>query len=542
MHGTVSCIAKTLLIFSWYHCFDCTYLHCFYSNPRECDDLANKEAVLVEGPRGTLEVGACKAVCVGGLSHGQGSVETTLSSWILNTGLGVVWSMDWAPYDEENNVSFLAVGCHPQTQLTHNLNAIYSGRNAIQIWKFPDSCVHAAKKKNAAAAPRLAMNLLHDGGPTWCLSWCPTRVAAETGEKVGLLAAVLGDGRVCIWDVPLGIECDNTSGPSTFHVEPVASIGMKDVDGSIPCTVDWLPHSPHDLLLVGYRDGCVSIIRLLYDVAKSDGKEKLMEVVQYFPAEVLSLTSAKWFPMLGDACDVHGIERHTFVTSGHESAINVWDSRFEYSPRVSVRSNTPFTIQDMCWTTHPLGIMVGMEDGTLRGYLMDSVEIKRQIHSGRPTSLITYRGNLPGSMWSIEASVPSILTGKGCQTIAYGGEDGVIGILGNTSYPYVSKKRKEKDIPLVGLWSEGQGKFRLLSKNDLLAWQQQGGLYQGSLQDRKKVLKETRGVMTDVLQTIYSIKWSKRPTRSEKVHGQWLAYGNACGIIHCLWIPSQPDM
>lgn len=456
---------------------------------------------------------------------------------MINTGPEIAWTMDWCPDDEDMDSaeSFLAVGCHPRGHQTHEVTKTSGGSNAIQIWRFPDACIHGSVGKGGKKSPTLAMKLWHDGGPTWSLCWCPASQGVRTRERMGLLAGVLGDGRICIWSIPstdVGGTASTREKIKTY--QPVAYVGKGHVDGSIPCTVDWLPHAPYDLLLVGYRDGCVSIIKMF------DRLEKNMEVIQYFPAEVLSLTSAKWFPKQADGCSVHGIERHMFVTSGHESGIHIWDSRFEYSPRVSVRSNTAFTIQDMCWTTRPLGIVVAMEDGTIREYLMDAGAIRNQIQSGKPTSLITFRGTLPGGMWSVDSSVSSILTNDTSQTIAYGGEDGVIGIVGNPNYPYVARKRKGKDIPLVGLWSEGDGMFRLLDNKELMAWQNQGGLYQGGSEDRKKILKETQGPLTDVSQTIYTVRWSRRrPTTTKKTHGQWLAYGNAHGLIHCLWIPSQ---
>ncbi len=473
----------------------------------------------------TIEIPGGHVEHIGSLGASEKEIK---SSWMIHSGCGMVWTMDWSPHDEEDKVSFLAVGCHPRGNGVHDLNATYSGTNVIQIWNFPDTCIHPENTKDPGTAPRIVMNLVHQGGPTWSLCWCPSP-KARTRERMGLLAGVLGDGSICIWSIPTVFD-EGTS----CCLRPVAYLGKDHVDGSIPCTVDWLPHEPHDLLLIGYRDGCVSILKLV------DDEHDNMQAIQYFPAEVLALKSAKWFPKQDDGCCVNGIERHVFVTSGYEGGINIWDSRFEYSPRVSVGSNTAFTVNDICWTSSPMGIIGAMEDGSIRAYLMDATAVKNQLSSGRPVSVIGYRGKLPGGMCALGSSVPSKLTRKGLQTIAYGGEDGVIGILGNPNYPYVSRKRKSIDIPLVGLWGKDDGRFKLVGTQQLQDWQPNGGLYHGASEDRKKVLKDTKGKLTNISQAIYSIAWSHRPTETDKTHGQWLAYGNVHGIIHCLWVPSLP--
>ena len=490
---------------------------------KEDIDVESTDKVVIKHAEKTIDIGSGQAVYIGSLGQAEKEVK---SSWMVYTGSGLVWTMDWSPHDEEDEASFLAIGCHAPGDEAHDLHTTYSGTHAIQIWKFSDACIDP-EKNDTNMAPTKVMNLVHDGGPTWALCWCPSR-GAKTRERIGLLAAVLGDGSIRIWSIPR-----NNGEPVSCRVEPVAFLGKDHVDGSIPCTLDWLPHAPHDLLLVGYRDGCVSIIQMM------DCMEENVRVIQYFPAEVLALTSVKWFPKQRDACSVNGLERHVFVTSGQEGVINIWDSRLEYSPRVTVRSNTAYTIQDMCWTTAPLGITMAMEDGTIRGYLMDAAAVKNQLPGGRPTLLIAYRGKLPGAMCTVDASVPSTFSGRACQTIAYAGEDGIVGIQGNPKYPYVSRKRKGLDIPLAGLWAEGDGQFKLLSSEELMLWEKQGGLFHGPAEDRKKALHKTHGKLTDISQAIYSLKWSHRPeTCDEKTHGQWLAYGNVQGIVHCLWIPS----
>jgi WD40 repeat protein len=445
-------------------------------------------------------------------------------SHIINTGEGIVWTIDWC--SPAAGWWLLAVGCHPpgSNGSLHEVNRPCPGKDAvIQIWSIEDSGA------DAKIAP--FVNLVHDGGVAWSLCWCPSPDAVCEG-RLGLLAAVLGDGSICVWDVP-ALKATNV----TCKVEPLAKLPPNHADGSIPCTLDWLPHEPYDLLLVGYRDGCVSIVQLLDE----DGPG--MSIMQYFPAEALTLTAAKWFPAeTRNKCIDNGAERRTFVTCGHESALNIWDARMEYSPQVSIKTGSSYTVQDMCWTTNPLGAILSMEDGSLRAFLMGATEIESQLKSGRPLSLITYKGNLQGGLWAVDAGAASKFA-KDHQTIAYAGEDGIVGIMGNPSYQYLAKKRKEADIPIARLdimETSNTRRFRLQSGNQV----DEGTLYtQNSANVKGRSLnlkKDSDNQFTNAAQTIYSLRWTNSASSGNQ-KGQWLAYGNASGLVHCIWMEVLND-
>jgi hypothetical protein len=444
------------------------------------------------------------------------------SSYVLNTGEGLAWTMDWSPPNARDGSSLLAVGCHPpgSSDSLHELTELCCRKDAVvQVWKVEGS------GKEARVEP--LVRVVHSGGVTWSLSWCPSPRAACKG-RLGLLGAVLGDGRVCVWEIRDG---DSARGGAACRVPPVAEIPPHHVDGSIPCTLDWLPHDPYDLLLVGYRDGCVSIVQL----SDGDAVEERMNIRQYFPAEALTLTAAKWFPgNLRDASLDDGAERRTFVTCGHESALNIWDARLEYAPKVSIKTGCAYTIQDMCWTTSPLGIMLAMEDASVRGLLMGAHEIDSQLKSGRPLSLLAFRGNLVGSLWAIDAGGPSVFA-KEHHSVAYGGEDGIVGIMGNVSYQYLAKKRKEPDVALARLevCGDSESTFKLSSGNKV----EEGTLYQAkstNAKERSAKFKEGEAQFTNGAHAIYSLRWSK--AGDGETAGQWLAYGNASGIVHLVWV------
>ncbi len=495
------------------------------------DDHLSKEKKTVQvGPSSEVELEPLTSVHGGTIT----CKKNALPSYLMDCD-GLVWTMDWSPYDEETMSTCLAVGCHPKGQHVHEFGRACHGEASIQVWRVRDESID-----DKSAVPEVELAIRHEGGVTWSVCWCPAMESTEDG-RIGLLAAVLGDGRVCIWDVPK----NKTNDPSMYDVDPTAELPAGHVDGSLPCTVDWLPHAPYDLLLVGYQDGCVSIIQII-DKEEGDGKGIKMQVIQYFPSDVLPLSAALWFPSCsktttGDAvCEEGGIERHAFATVGDESVLNIWDSRQEYQPRVSVKMGTAFTIQDMCWTCNPLGIMMALEDGTVRGFLMEPEAMRRQMKSGRPISLISWAGKLPGAMWAIDASGPSVLTTDTNETIAYGGEDGIVGIMHDSRYIYASKRRQNAPhVPLVGLWCQGKNTFCIKSTGELMEWKPFGGLPDGKSMDRKNAMRETMGEMTDIAQAIWCLKFSKRPASPSLPKGQWLAYGNAAGLIHCIWIPSS---
>ena len=462
----------------------------------------------------------------------QGPKDCTVeSSFVVNTGEGLVWTMDWSPVNDKADSSLLAVGCHPpgSSDSLHELTELCTKKDAvIQVWN--------VKGSGEMATVEPLVNVLHGGGATWSVCWCPSPQAAE--GRLGLLAAVLGDGSVCIWEIPDLVGQDGKkAGGLTCRAKPVAQLPPGHVNGSIPCTLDWLPQAPHDLLLVGYRDGCVSIVQL------ADGKSpnERMLVKQYFPAEVLTLTAARWFPAHpsgvksadgGDGAS----DRRMFVTCGHESVINVWDARLEYTPRLSVKTMCAYTIHDMAFTTSPLGIALALEDSSIRGMLMGADAIEPQLKSGKPLSMITFRGTLLGSLWAIDTGPPSNLSSESQQSVAYAGEDGIIGIMANASYPYLAKKRKAADKALLRLVVVGdsESKFKLSSGDKIPP----GTLYA----DKSKSSKERadKDNIPNAAHTIYSLRWSKE-SPSRQGQGRWLAYGNASGIVHVVWVKPPDD-
>lgn len=193
------------------------------------------------------------------------------------------------------------------------------------------------------ALPRLALILAHNGGLTWDICWCPGIVesAQKTGlPRLGLLSAVLGDGSVNIWAVPMpdAIQSQNRRNWGTVAVEPapVARCSPQDLGNSLPCRVDWLPDEPHDLLLLACWDGTVAIARLnagkkgpgsVGREADKNGRLYGMELLCHFPADFQPLRAAKWLPAGTANNSLDKANRYIFATAGHEGTIKIWDAR-----------------------------------------------------------------------------------------------------------------------------------------------------------------------------------------------------------------------
>lgn len=167
---------------------------------------------------------------------------------------------------------------------------------------------------------------------------------------------------------------------------------------------------------------------------------------------------------------------------------------------------------------------------------MGADAMEPQLKSGRPLSMIAFRGALLGSLWAIDAGAPSNLSPVSQQSVAYAGEDGIIGIMGNASYPYLAKKRKDADRALLRLEVSGDSEsaFRL-SSGDKIA---PGTLYA----DKSKSSKDRadKDTIPNAAHTIYSLRWSKE-CAGRQGRGQWLAYGNASGIVHVVWVKPPDD-
>eukprot|EP01132_Coremiostelium_polycephalum_P003920 gene3920-4895_t len=135
---------------------------------------------------------------------------------------GYISAMDWCPIPETIEATgqsqYLAVATHRTILSTHFKRSIYRNKNIIQIWEFPEMTTSSTKP------PKLAFAIAHEGDTVWDLKWLPRGgfiQNKETGENIrlGILAAVLGDGSIKVWSIPhpdkhnidLGINISSSS-------------------------------------------------------------------------------------------------------------------------------------------------------------------------------------------------------------------------------------------------------------------------------------------------------------------------------------------
>ncbi len=91
----------------------------------------------------------------------------------------------------------------------------------------------------------------------------------------GLLAAVLGDGSLCVYPVPCpahlqhlgqaapsGSAAPAVDAPLALRLQPVASLAASALSGSLARCCDWHPVAPHAQIVVGCWDGTAAVCQL----------------------------------------------------------------------------------------------------------------------------------------------------------------------------------------------------------------------------------------------------------------------------------------
>ena len=496
----------------------------------------------------------------------QQSTDNAPSDVLLHAG-GSVWALAWCPVTKEAEINmetrtnrkkvsdistamYLAVGCHPHGDLLHKMGQPLHGTNCIQIWEFPN--LDTPSNEREASLPRMVLGIGHDGRVIWNLSWCPDPSlmdAVESSEatcrtnllpRLGLLAAVVGDGTVQVWAVPrpsllMSRNFTSSAGdgdvstlPYLAKPQPVARVAKEILNGSIPSSVDWLPSSPHDLLLIGCWDGSVAIVQLLPQMDSMDedndssapSSESFgFRILSYFLADSLAMRAARWLPPYVDAKTIDHISRYVFLTAGHEGTARIWDSRDQFVPLISVPIGASF-LYDAIWTSSSISAVFASEDGSLRSLIIDGHQIKKS-GSFRSTSTLISRGSNKGPLWSLSCH-PS-----GCG-FAYAGEDGVVGCA-DASISLLSRRR-DAHSP-VGAFRWNDNILHILEKKDLI---NNTGRYKGALETNNN--DAGLAELNAVPQIIQRVAWSPASAKNGIHSRAWLAYGGSSGIVRCHWM------
>eukprot|EP00887_Chlorella_sp_A99_P006678 scaffold3.g6678.t1 len=501
---------------------------------------------------------------------------------VLNAG-GPVWALDWCPAAVElpaagpsssgdddaggstsgGTVEYLAVGCHPQHAQINQIGKLIRGRCSIQLWEV----WHPHQPAALVCRPRLALALVHDGGLAWHCRWCPRAgladsLGADGGAvlpRLGLLAVALGDGTLRVWAVPqprvLGGGAAAAGAPPAAALEPVALLSHHHLGGSTPAVVDWLPGEPHDLLLVGCWDGTVAIARLLPPQLASAGSAagavaagagmangtggsssgpRGLELLAHFPADACPLRAVRWVPPRVCAAVADGAARALFLTAGHEGVLRLWDARDQFQPLYCHTMSSNAAALGAAWTAVPFGVLLSMEDASIRGVPLDSALIAEGAsRADKALFAMRWSGGNMGALWALEVHPAS-------QLVAYGGEDGEVGLF-VADYEGDSRRRvacmwcawwaggRAPHVPLAATRQAEGGALRLLSASQI----RRHGLFAGRVVERQKnVGKHSR--LPAEAEAVHRVAWA---AGSEA--GAWLASGGAAGLVRCQWARRQ---
>ncbi|KAL6768669.1 hypothetical protein ACKKBF_B15720 [Auxenochlorella protothecoides x Auxenochlorella symbiontica] len=413
---------------------------------------------------------------------------------------GPVWALAWCPHSlphgkhapgaaHEAAVDFLALACHPPGQPRHTIGAPASGPAAVQVWALPRPGARGGK--DTPLPPSLHCVLPHDGGVTWGLAWCPDPGAclldADPGSepgapgRLGLLAACQGDGLVAVHAVPA------RPGPGPGPVAARARVACLNVAalGTLPSCLDWAPAAPHDTLLIGCWDGSALLLKLAPSALGADGRSGpsagaggLRPLARY-AADTLPLRGVSFFPPgeNDDAGAPDPAARHTFAAAGQGGALTVWDARDPLGPAYA-QLLTSGCLLGLAWTADPRGLLVACDDGAVRGVLVDARALAQNAacNGGKVNNSFSWRGAGQGALWTLCVE-PRL------QLVAYGGEDGVVGVF-VAGFQQDNRKRPAHH-PVAGFQFR-EGALHVLDPGQLAA---SHGLYAGKSVERLPALK-----------------------------------------------------
>jgi len=248
-----------------------------------------------------------------------------------------------------------------------------------------------------------------------------------------------------------------------------------------------------------------------------------MRVLMHFPADSQPLRAARWLPNGMGTRTLDLANRYLFMTAGHEGIVKIWDARDQFRPAFSSLLTTA-TILDAAWTSNPLGVIAAIEDGSVRGVLLEAATIHDQLTPGsKPTVMLTWRGTNAGAIWSLGVDSDGA-------RVAYAGEDGVVGLM-RAEMKWDKRKRKVAHVPIAGATVDGNV-VHVLSQ-DVLEEQGNGGLFEEKVVDRKEALTATKGSIPDAGQAVQVVAWS---TAWPPSGASWLASGLGAGLVRCQWV------
>ncbi|XVF21369.1 hypothetical protein REPUB_Repub12eG0084500 [Reevesia pubescens] len=215
------------------------------------------------------------------------------------------------------------------------------------------------------ALPRAVLCLAHNGKVAWDVKWKPYDINdSKCNQRMGYLAALLGNGSLEVWEVPLPhmIRIVYSSSPKQgtdprfVKLEPVfrcSKLKCGDIQ-SIPLTVEWSTSPPHDYLLAGCHDGTVALWKFSANDSPKDTRPLLC-----FSADTVPIRSVAWAPFGSDMESTNVI-----LTAGH-GGLKFWDIRDPFFPLWEVHPAPKF-IYSLDWLPEPRCIILSFDDGTMK--------------------------------------------------------------------------------------------------------------------------------------------------------------------------------
>nr|XP_024357729.1 general transcription factor 3C polypeptide 2-like isoform X2 [Physcomitrium patens] len=355
-----------------------------------------------------------------GRGKGRGRGKTTLKSSELEAETSD--AEDVGPADN------IKPGSPPETLLVYVKGRAKSKRDAASRSSHKNSL-----SKSPEVLPKMILGIVHEGEVTWDAKWRPVAEVDSTCEstedldgrasiRLGFLAAILGDGSVQVFDVPLPsiwelsgiyqLEKKEDEPPiikinPIFHSSELQSNGHK----SIPLAVEWSTWAPHDMLLVGCHDGTVAVFRVFpYPTPLEESRPLL-----FFTADSMTLRTIAWAP---GGCGSAG--QHLIATAGHSGWIRFWDLRDPYQPVYELQISRG-VVTGIDWVSDPRCMLITMDDGSVRVLSLDKAATDTAVtgkhYTGTPTQgLASYYASYY-AMWGVHVSRASGL-------VAYCGTDG----------------------------------------------------------------------------------------------------------------------
>ena len=269
---------------------------------------------------------------------------------IFFTG-GSNWSLAWCPSVREDPRTskahyYIAIGPHPKGRELNVTNSSQTGKGVIQIVE-----VVCSSSPQRIEDVRLCHVLHHNGAVTWDVAWCPSPKA----PSLGLLAAALGNGEVCIYCCSQGERKPKGKGEPQLAARRVVQSTDLQRRKAVPASIAWHPQEPHDKVLVGCWEGSVALFEIGLDA---------MTLVSFFSADVFPLRRVCW---VRDPSKTQKASRHAtcelYATAGESANLRIWNMNAPQSMLCNVSLSSTEHVMDLAMCEDPAGVVAMLSNG-----------------------------------------------------------------------------------------------------------------------------------------------------------------------------------